>query len=382
MKSFVMPLALLAAGLLTLNAEEPATITIRKGDATNLAIKTLGGPEGATATKVLQNDLQISGLFSITPPERANFQVSGTAGGGSLQGTVVDSRGSTVLQKTYSGNPRRAAHEFADDIVETITGQKGIATSKIAFVSARTGRKEIYVADYDGANVQQLTKDGTISVAPAISPDATKLAYTGYQSGYADIYLIDLASGSRNRIVKFPGTNSGAAFSPDGGRIALSVSRDGNPELYVVGANGSGARRLTRTRGVESSPTWSPNGSEIIYSSDERGGPQLFRIGAGGGAGKPIPTGYSYSTEPSWSPDGKKVAFTARTGGFSIAVKELDSGNTRIVAGGGEDPSWGANSRHLVYSSGSSIVLLDTVSGKTYPVITGLGKVSEPSWSR
>jgi TolB protein len=259
---------------------------------------------------------------------------------------VVDGRGSTVLQKTYSGDARRAAHQFADDIVSTLTGQKGIASSKIAFAASRTGRKEIYIADYDGANVQQLTKDGSISVSPALSPDAKKLAYTGYQSGYADIYLVELASGSRNRIVKFPGTNSGAAFAPDGGRIACSVSRDGNPELYVVSANGGGARRLTRTRGVESSPTWSPSGSEIIYSSDERGGPQLYRISAGGGTGELVPTGYAYSTEPSWSPDGKKLAFTARTGGFSIAVKDLQSGATQLVARRREDPAWGANSRH------------------------------------
>jgi len=361
--------------------QDPTTITIRKGDTTNLAIRSLGGPEGAAATKVLQNDLDLSGVFGIVPPERASFTVSGTAGGGSLQGEVSDGRGGTVLKKSYQGNARQAAHLFADDIVETLTGQKGIASSKIAFVSARSGKKEIYLADYDGANVQQLTKDGSISVAPAISPDGRRLVYTGYQSGYADLYLVDLSNGSRNRVVKFPGTNSGAAFAPDNNRIAFTASRDGNPELYVSAANGGGARRLTKTRGVESSPSWSPNGEEIVYSSDDRGGPQLFRISAGGGSGQLIPTGYSYATEPSWSPDGKKIAFSARTGGFSIAVKNLASGATQVVASG-EDPAWGANSRHLVYSSGSSIVLLDTQTARSVPVISGLGKVSEPSWSR
>ena len=371
-------LILLSAGL---HAEEAATITIRKGDTTSVALKALGGAEGAAATSVLQNDLQLSGWFGLTPPERATYTIGGTAAGGSLQGQVADQSGKMVLQKTYSGDPRTAAHRFADDIVETLTGHKGIASTKIAFVSTRTGRKEIHTADYDGANVKQITSDGSISVAPAISPDGSKLAYTGYQSGYADIYLVDLASGARNRIVKFPGTNSGAAFSPDGGRIACSLSKDGTPELYVVGANGSGARRLTSTRGVESSPTWSPDGSQIIYSSDERGGPQLFKIGAGGGSGQLISTGYGYSTEPSWSPDGRRLAFSARTGGFSIVVKDLQSGATNVLAAG-EDPAWGADSRHLIYSTGSSIVLLDAQNGRQVPVITGLGKVTEPSWSR
>ena len=377
-KTAILAVAILLPVLL--HAEE-ATITVKKSDATSLAIKPFGGADGAAAAKVVQNDLDLSGLFLLTPAERASFSVGGTAGGGSLEGTVTDSRGSVVLKKSYPGNPRAAAHRFSDDVIETITGTKGIASSKIAFVGARTGHKEIYIADYDGANGRQLTNDSSISVGPAISWDGKKLAYTGYQAGYADIYAIDLASGSRNRIVKSPGTNSGAAYSPDGGRIACTMSKDGNPELYTIGANGGSAHRLTNTRGVESSPAWSPSGSEIVYSSDERGGPQLFRIGAGGGSGRLISTGYGYCTEPSWSPDGKKIAFTVRQGGFSIAILDLASGATRLVAEG-EDPAWGADSRHIIYSAGSSINLLDTVKGRITPVITGLGKVTEPTWSR
>jgi TolB protein len=378
MKRAAILFFIIASGL---HGQEATTITIRKGDTTSVALKALAGGDGAAATKVLQSDLDLSGWFSLTPPERATYVISGSASGGSLQGEVRDQRGSVVLQKSYSGGTRVAAHRFADDIVETIAGHKGIASSKIAFVSSNSGHKEIYTADYDGSNVRQLTKDGGISVAPAISPDQSQLAYTGYQSGFADIYLIDLSSGARNRIVKFPGTNSGAAFSPDSAHIACTLSKDGNPELYVIGAGGGGARRLTRTRGVESSPTWSPDGSQIIYSSDERGAPQLFKIGVGGGSGQLISTGYGYCTEPSWSPDGRKLAFTARTGGFSIAVRDLQSGSTNLVASG-EDPAWGADSRHLIFSTGSNIVLFDTQNGRSVPIVTGLGKVSEPSWSR
>lgn len=363
------------------NAQETPTITIRKGDAVSIAVAPIGGAGGGAVTPVLKNDLAVAGWFNLVDSGAASYVVSGTASGSGLEGKVVDRSGGTVLSKSYSGSARQVAHEFADDIVETLTGNPGIATSKIAFVSTRTGRKEIYVADYDGANVKQLTNDGVISVAPAISPDATKLAYTGYQSGYADIYLINLANGARNRIVKFPGTNSGAAFSPDGGRIACSISKDGNPELYVVGVNGGGARRLTRTRGVESSPSWSPDGSEIVYSSDEGGSPKLYRIPSGGGSPRAINTGYSYCTEPSWSPDGRKIAFTVRQGGFSIAVMDLNGGSPRILASG-ENPEWGADSRHIIYSTGSSLVLLDVQNGKSTPVITGMGKVTEPSWSR
>jgi TolB protein len=363
-----------------LRAADAPVITVRKSDALNVAFSAIGGSDGAAASKVVQNDLTLAGWFSLVQPGLAAYTVSGTAAGGVLQGKVM--KGSeVVLSATYLGNPRIAAHRFVDDIVHTLTGHKGIATSTIAFIGTRSGRKEVYLADYDGSGIRQITHDNGLSVSPALSPDGKKLAYTGYQAGYADIYLIDLATGSRIRLVKFPGTNSGARFSPDGGRLACSVSRDGNPELYLVGLGG-GARRLTRTRGSESSPTWSPDGSEIIYASDEAGAPQLYRIPSTGGSGRLVSTGYGYCTEPSWSPDGQRIAFNVRSGGgFAIAVMDLGGGGGRIVAQG-ENPVWGADSRHLVYSTGSTISLLDVPTGKSFPVIGGLGKVTEPTWSR
>ncbi len=371
---------LLASALASLQAAEAPTITVRKSDALNVAFTGIGGSEGGAVSSVIQNDLKLAGWFALTQSGLASFTVSGTAAGGLLQGKVQKG-GEVILSKSYSGIPRIAAHHFVDDIVETLTGHKGIASSSIAFVSTHTGYKEICLADYDGANSRQLTHDSGLSVSPSLSPNGHRLAYTGYQAGYADIYVIDLINGSRVRLVKFPGTNSGARFSPDGNQLACTISKDGNPELYVVGLGG-GARRLTHTRGAESSPTWSPNGSEIIYSCDDSGTPQLYRISAGGGSGRLISTGYSYSTEPSWSPDGQFLAFNVRSGGgFSVAVLNLNGGSVRILAQG-ENPVWGADSRHLIYSTGSTISLLDVPTGKSTPVVTGLGKVTEPSWSR
>jgi TolB protein len=375
---FALSLLLPVAGAL---AQETPTITIRKGDKLNIGISSISGADGAAAAKILQNDLTLSGYFNIVPAANANFVVSGSSSGASLSGNVTEKSGKTVLSQTFSGSARSKVHQFADEIVETLTGNRGIANTKIAFVATKTGRKEIYTCDADGAGVVQLTRDNNISVAPSLSADGRRILYTGYKSGYADVYEINLGSGARNRIIKYPGTNSGATFSPDGGQIAVTLSKDGNPELYVTGSGGGGARRLTRTAGVESSPTWSPDGGEIIYSSDTGGSPQLFRISAGGGSPRAISTGHGYNTEPSWSPDAKKVAFNVRGGGsFAVAIHEF-GGGTRTV-GDGQDPVWGANSRHLIFASGGALILLDAQTGQRTTLLNGLGKISEPAWSR
>ena len=357
-------------------AEEPR-IKIVKSSKLNIAITGLSGADLET----LKRDLVNSGYFAITGAEQAQFTANATASG-ELRGTVTDHDGKTSLSKSYAGSGHTPVHHFADDIVAALTGARGIASTKLAFVGTRSGKKEIYTCDADGTNLVQLTHDGTISVSPGLSPDGQSLVYTGYQSGYADVYRITLASGARTRVLKYPGTNSGAKFSPDGGKLAVTMSKDGNPEIYVTSSGGGSARRITRTPGVESSPTWSPDGGELIYSSDDSGSPQLYRASASGGSPQRLSTGFGYNTAPSWSPDGKRVAFNTRGGGsFSVAILDLNGGGAHTV-GDGEGPVWGADSRHLVFASGSSLVMLDTQTGTRTTIVSSAGKISEPTWSR
>lgn len=364
-------------------AQEPAIITVKKtGGQVDLTLVPLTGNDGASSTKIVTDDLNAAGSVNLSAA--AAYTARGSTSGGGLQGTVTDRAGTVRLNKVYTGSPRAAAHQFANDIVLQLTKVPGIAGSKVAFIGTRSGHKEVYTCELDGANLKQLTNDGNISVRPALSPDGKRLAYTGYKSGYADIYVIDLVSGARDRVIKFPGTNSGAAFSPDGDRLAMSCSRDGNPELYVASVGGGGARRLTHTPGVESSPTWSPDGNEIIYVSDAGGAPQLYRISTSGGSGRHLGAGFGYCTEPNWSPDGQKVAFNVRGGGgFEVAVLDLAGGAARTVASAdAQDPVWAADSRHLVYSDGTALHLLDVPTGKNTRIISGAGKISEPTVSR
>ncbi|MGF1656139.1 MAG: biopolymer transporter Tol [Verrucomicrobiales bacterium] len=373
----VLTLACIAGGAM---GQERPRITITGDTRVGLEVRPLGGPQGAVATAILNNDLDLSGWFQLGAQSAARVQ--GQANANRLFGEVLAPDGRVLFSKEYSGPPRRIAHQFADDIVQTLVNRPGIAASTIAFIGQRSGRKEVYTSDYDGANLQQLTRDGAISVSPALSPDGRMVAYTGYQSGFADIYLIDLANGGRRPIIRAPGTNSGAAFSPDGRSLALTMSKDGNPEIYLTSTTGGGARRLTRSPSVETSPSWAPDGRSLVITSDVSGSPQLYRLSTGGGGMSRISTGHGYSSEPDVSPDGQQIAFNVRSGGTNqVAIVGAGGGQARVI-GAGDNPVWGANSRHLIFARGSQIILFDTFTGRSTPVVSNAGRVSEPTWSR
>jgi TolB protein len=345
----------------------------------------ISGPLGGGATEIIANDLKRTGMISPTGSGSGDFTASGDASDAGLTGRLVGKSGAELVNQTFSGKGRMAAHEFADAITQAVTGRPGFASSKLAFIANPGGSKELYLADIDGYNARAITHDGTISASPALSRDGTKLAYTSYKSGYPDVYLINLASGSRTRIAFFPGINTGPAFSPDGSQIALTLSKDGNPEIYVMDDSGGSLIRITRTRGAETSPSWSPTGDRLVYSSDDRGSPQLFISSATGVSDMDhLVTGNSYCTRPDWSPDGKWIAFTTRIGGqFQIGVFDVERRTGQLITtAGGQDPAWTRDSRHLAYSNNGHLYLLDTISRHSLPIETGIGGCGEPTISR
>ena len=235
--AFLLSIFCLTSVAFVARAEETPTITISKGDRINLTLTPLSGGEGATATKTLQHDLELAGYFTMSA--NASYTAKGSASGGSLQGQVLDHSGGTVLSKTYSGGARETAHHFADDIVETLTGNKGIAGSKIAFIGTRSGKKEVYVGDYDGSNVKQLTHDGVISVHPSISPDGRRIAFVhtpnpllSYGS-LSDISVLSVAMGTVSPLVRNPGSDSDPQWSPDGTHVLFSTA-NGDTTIYVL----------------------------------------------------------------------------------------------------------------------------------------------------
>jgi TolB protein len=346
----------------------------------------LDGFSGEVAD-VLKFDLYVQG-FSFVAPDAAQYQISGSAGD-NLNGSVTDKLArKIILSRSYTGaSLRRQAHAFADDIVLAITGKKGVAQTKIAFMAAPAdyGSGEIYVSDFDGHNALSLTHDAAIVTAPAWVPGRLALYYTSYSPGNPDIFYHNLSTGRRSIIARFSGLNTGAAVSPDGSKVAMVLSRSGSPNVWVANADGTDLKKLTSSQ-EDSSPCWSPDGQWICFATKIAERRVLAKVPAGGGDIKRISTaGVFNPTEPDWSPDGKWIAFTSQMGDFNICVIPATGGMATVLVAG-EHPSWSPNSRTLTFTRRAggrhTLSVLDVFTKQVKDIGRISGNDSQPAWAK
>ena len=307
------------------------------------------------------------------------------------------------FSREYTGsgaNPRLYAHTMSDEIHDSQRSLRGVARTKLTFSSDRNREpvvgtvekrevKEVYVADYDGANARRITINRTLNITPAWSPDGRSIAYTSYRSGVPDILISNIYAGTMEQPSKGSGQNWLPVFSPDGKRIAFTSNRDGNPELYVMNRDGSDVRRLTNNAEIDTSPTFSPSGTQIAFASGRSGTPQIYVIGVDGAGMRRI-SQESYADRPTWSPAPyNEIAFTARTGpGFDIKILNIGTGETRQITfgeGTNESPAWAPNGRHLAFSStraGRLQIFTVDRDGRNLRQITREGNNQTPHWSQ
>ncbi len=91
------------------------------------------------------------------------------------------------------------AHTISDEIHKQQRNLTGVARTKLTFSSDRDGErmkgtvydrriKEIYIADYDGANPRRITVNRSLNINPVWSSDGKAIAYTSYRrSNFPDI---------------------------------------------------------------------------------------------------------------------------------------------------------------------------------------------------
>jgi TolB protein len=283
---------------------------------------------------------------------------------------------------------RLVAHRIADYIYEKLTGERGVFSTRIAYVTKAGGRYVLWVADADGENAQSALTSAEPIISPAWSPDGSQLAYVSFESRKPVVYVHTIATGQRRLVANFRGSNSAPAWSPDGSQLAVTLSRDGASQLYIIGAQGGGQpRRLMQSAGIDTEPVFTPDGQSIYFVSDRGGSPQIYKVGVQGGEAQRVTFGGSYNISPAISPDGQWLAYIGRVGGaFKLHALELATGTVRVLSDASDDesPSFAPNSRLLVFATrqgGREALMTTTLDGQVKARLAGQGgDIREPAW--
>ncbi len=170
-------------------------------------------------------------------------------------------------------------------VLDTDTGNSSLVSSRsginsgavfmpgdksIALTLSHTGNAEIYEVSLASKDIiGTLTKHSAPDVDPSVNVDGSKMAFLSGRANKAEIYIMDLPGREKNtkRISYVGKFNATPRFSPDGKELAFSSWLDNRFDIFRIGSDGHNLVRLTKDFGSNEDPTYSNDGQFIAFAS-------------------------------------------------------------------------------------------------------------------
>ena len=281
----------------------------------------------------------------------------------------------------------------------------------IVFVSDDTGTPQILTMEpTGGSSVSALTNGkapdrGPANHSPVFSPDGKQIAFVACKADSTIdclLYVMNFDGSLVKQITTKPEEYGGISWSPDSKQLIYASRFDpgGFPNFYLVSSDGSGKPAQLGSDDLNGWwPSWSPDGKQIAYQAVGGGETTINVMNTDGSTPKMLTNG-SIDLDPVWSPDGKTIAFIrSKANKYAVWLMDADGQNQRQLTPVAPDATantdtpiklpaltWSPDGRSIVFNTHRSknweLDLVDISKPQSVRrLIIGSARAFSPSWT-